>query len=121
MEGTLASNALEIAIIGGMAAVIVAFITIGAVFVFRLSNRVDQAFRQAWRRFGVKIEQSHRELIEKIDESNRELTGRDGADESRNYQCAGESYPSGTRRPAGVHRAAAGYCTASVRAGTGAG
>ena len=71
MEGTLASNALEIAIIGGLIAVIVAFITIGAVFVFRLSNRVDQLADQL-AELGVKIEQSHRELSEKIDESNRE-------------------------------------------------
>ncbi len=94
MESTLANNALEIAIIGGLIAVIVAFITIGAIFVFRLFNRVDQLadklgetndrigetrnelsekIDETRRELSEKIDQSHRELSEKIDQSHREL------------------------------------------------
>ena len=76
MEGTLASNALEIAIIGGMSAVIVAFITIGSIFVFRLFNRVDQLadqLAQTTATLTEKIEQTNRELSDKIEQSNREL------------------------------------------------
>ena len=79
MEGTLASNALEIAIIGGMSAVIVAFITIGSIFVFRLFNRVDQLadqLAQSTATLTERIEQSHRELSEKIEQSHRELSER---------------------------------------------
>ena len=79
MEGTLASNALEIAIIGGMSAVIVAFITIGSIFVFRLFNRVDQLadqLAQSTATLTERIEQSHRELSEKIEQSHRELSDR---------------------------------------------
>ena len=90
MEGTLASNALEIAIIGGMSAVIVAFITIGSIFVFRLFNRVDQLadqlaqttatltekIEQTNRELSDKIEQSHRELGERIEQTHRELSDR---------------------------------------------
>ena len=76
MEGTLASNALEIAIIGGMSAVIVAFITIGSIFVFRLFNRVDQLadqLAQTTATLTERIEQTNRELSDKIEQSNREL------------------------------------------------
>ena len=86
MESTLADNALEIAIIGGLIAVIVAFITIGAIFVFRLFNRVDQLadklgetnerIGQTRNELSEKIDQTHRELSEKIDHSHRELSAK---------------------------------------------
>ena len=84
MESALAGNTLEIAIIGGLMAVIVAFITIGAVFVFRLFSRVDQLadklsetnerIGQTRNELSEKIDQSHRELSEKIDQRHRELS-----------------------------------------------
>lgn len=83
MESTLANNALEIAIIGGLIAVIVAFITIGAIFVFRLFNRVDQLadklgetndrIGETRNELSEKIDETRRELSEKIDQSHREL------------------------------------------------
>ena len=83
MESTLADNALEIAIIGGLIAVIVAFITIGAIFVFRLFNRVDQLadklgetndrIGETRNELSEKIDETRRELSEKIDQSHREL------------------------------------------------
>ncbi len=83
MESTLADNALEIAIIGGLIAIIVAFVTIGAIFVFRLFNRVDQLadklgetnerISQTRNELSEKIDQTHRELSEKIDQRHREL------------------------------------------------
>ncbi len=86
MEGTLANNALEIAIIGGLIAIIVAFITIGAVFVFRLFNRVDQLadkLGETNERIGEthsdlneKIDQTRLDLNEKIDQTRRELSGK---------------------------------------------
>ena len=86
MEGTLANNALEIAIIGGLIAIIVAFITIGAVFVFRLFNRVDQLadkLGETNERIGEthsdlneKIDQTRSDLNEKIDQTRRELSGK---------------------------------------------
>ena len=84
MESTLADNALEIAIIGGLIAVIVAFITIGAIFVFRLFNRVDQLadklgetnerIGQTRIELSEKIDQTHRDLSEKIGEPRNELS-----------------------------------------------
>ena len=84
MESALADNALEIAIIGGLIAVIVAFITIGAIFVLRLFNRVDQLadklgetnerIGQIRNELSEKIDQSNRELNEKIDQRHRELS-----------------------------------------------
>lgn len=79
MESTLADNALEIAIIGGLIAVIVAFITIGAIFVFRLFNRVDQlAYKLG--ETNERIGQTRNELSEKIDEKvdqlNRDLSAK---------------------------------------------
>ena len=84
MESTLANNALEIAIIGGLIAVIVAFITIGAIFVFRLFNRVDQLadklgetndrIGETRNELSEKIDETRRELSEKIDEARRELS-----------------------------------------------
>ena len=83
MESAFAGNALEIAIIGGLIAVIVAFITIGAIFVFRLFNRVDQLadklgetnerISQTRNELSEKIDQSHRELIEKIDQLREDM------------------------------------------------
>lgn len=83
MESALADNALEIAVIGGLIAVIVAFITIGAIFVFRLFNRVDQLadklgetndrIGETRNELSEKIDQSHRELSDKIDQRHREL------------------------------------------------
>ena len=83
MESALAGNALEIAIIGGLIAIIVAFITIGAIFVFRLFNRVDQLadklgetndrIGEIRNELSEKIDQSHRELSEKIDQRHWEL------------------------------------------------
>ena len=88
MEGTLADNALEIAIIGGLIAVIVAFITIGAIFVFRLFNRVDQLAdklgetnerigqtrNELTEKIDEKVDQLNRELSEKIDQRHREVS-----------------------------------------------
>ena len=84
MEGALAGNALEIAIIGGLIAIIVAFITIGAIFVLRLFSRVDQLadklgetnerIGQTRNELSEKIDQSHRELSEKIDQRHREVS-----------------------------------------------
>lgn len=83
MESALAGNALEIAIIGGLIAIIVAFITIGAIFVFRLFNRVDQIadklgetndrIGETRNELSEKIDQRHRELSEKIDQRHLEL------------------------------------------------
>ena len=73
MESALAGNALEIAIIGGLIAIIVAFITIGAIFVFRLFNRVDQLADKLGET-NERIGQTRNELTEKIDQSNRELS-----------------------------------------------
>ena len=83
MESALAGNTLEIAIIGGLMAVIVAFITIGAVFVFRLFSRVDQLadklgetnerIGQTRNELSEKIDQSHRELSEKIDQLREDM------------------------------------------------
>ena len=75
MEGTLANNALEIAIIGGLIAIIVAFITIGAVFVFRLFNRVDQLADKLGET-NERIGETHSDLNEKIDQTRRELSGK---------------------------------------------
>ncbi len=84
MESTLADNALEIAIIGGLIAVIVAFITIGSIFVFRLFNRVDQIadklgetndrIGETRNELSEKIDETRRELSEKVDETRRELS-----------------------------------------------
>ncbi len=90
MEGTLADNALEIAIIGGLIAVIVAFITIGAIFVFRLFNRVDlladklgetnerivQTRNELSDKIDEKVDQLNRELSGKIDQSHRDLSDK---------------------------------------------
>ena len=84
------SNTLEIAIIGGMAAVIVAFITIGAMAVFRLGSRVDRLADRVDRmaeqlsaqiaetdsRLSAQIAQSHNELLAKITETESRLTAQ---------------------------------------------
>lgn len=73
----MANNGLEIAIISGMAAVIVAFITVGALYVFRLFNRVDRLAEQLAETtvsLSEKINQSHLELSEKINQSHLELS-----------------------------------------------
>ena len=86
MESALAGNALEIAIIGGLIAIIVAFITIGAIFVFRLFNRVDQLadklgetnerIGQTRNELSEKIGETRNELSEKIGETRNELSGK---------------------------------------------
>ncbi|MDE2959479.1 MAG: hypothetical protein OXU28_05440, partial [Chloroflexota bacterium] len=97
MESTLAGNALELATIGGLTAIIVTFITLGGTFVFRLLNRVDkltddlgennarisetrtdlsEKIGQRHREVNAKIGQTHRELDEKIDHSHRELSAK---------------------------------------------
>ncbi len=75
MESTLTDNALEIAIIGGLIAIIVAFITIGAIFIFRLFNRVDQLADKLGET-NERIVQTRNELSEKIDQSHRDLSDK---------------------------------------------
>ena len=81
MESALADNALEIASIGGLIAVIVAFITIGSIFVFRLFNRVDQLADKLGET-NERIGETRNELSEKIGETRNELSEKIG--ETRN-------------------------------------
>ena len=92
MESALAGNTLEIAIIGGLIAIIVAFITIGSIAVFRLGSKVDrlaeklaetdasltEKINQSHNELVAKINQSHNELVAKINQSHNELVERNG-------------------------------------------
>ena len=90
MEAVVADNALELAIIGGLMAIIVAFITIASVAIFRQGSKIDrlgeelvktnrelsEKIAQSHQELGEKIAQSHRELGEKIAQSHQELSER---------------------------------------------
>ena len=79
MESALAGNTLEIAIIGGLIAIIVAFITIGSIAVFRLGSKVDrlaEKLAETDASLTEKINQSHNELVAKINQSHNELVAR---------------------------------------------
>ena len=90
MEAVVADNALELAIIGGLMAIIVAFITIASVAIFRQGSKIDrlgeelvktnrelsEKIAQSHQELGEKIAQSHRELSEKIAQSHQELSER---------------------------------------------
>jgi predicted PurR-regulated permease PerM len=91
MESALASNALEIAIIGGLIAVIVAFITIGAIFVFRLFNRVDQLADKLGET-NERIGQTRNELSEKIDQTRNELSEKIGQTRNELSEKIGQTH-----------------------------
>ena len=68
MEAVVADNALELAIIGGLMAIIVAFITIGSIAIFRQGSKID--------RLGEELAKTNRELSEKIAQSHQELSDK---------------------------------------------
>ena len=77
MEAAVADNALELAIIGGLMAIIVAFITIGSIAIFRQGSKIDRLGEELVktnRELSEKIAQSHQELSEKIAQSHQELS-----------------------------------------------
>ena len=72
----MADNTLELAIIGGLIAIIVAFITIGSVAVFRQGSKIDRLGEELVktnRELSEKIAQSHQEISDKIDEKIDQL------------------------------------------------
>ena len=79
MEAVVADNALELAIIGGLMAIIVAFITIASVAIFRQGSKIDrlgEELAKTNRELSEKIAQSHQELSDKIAQSHQELSER---------------------------------------------
>ena len=79
MEAVVANNALELAVIGGLMAIIAAFITIGSVAIFRQGSKIDRLGEELVktnRELSEKIVQSRQELGEKIVQSRRELIAK---------------------------------------------